>query len=170
VPVFSSGFFRKFGPIATGVLLLVGCAAQRELTPFQPVSSENAIIRWQRGNVSLTCDAVCARSASGGAFIRLYKQSPSPLLELRLEPNGTISAQGPLTDRSWAGVYGNAPAPLATWISFLITYQHARALPDGEKEIHTAAASIAYKKNDSGLKTLSIRNADTAETISGIFR
>jgi len=150
--------------------LVVGCATTREQTAFHPVSSESALVRWQRGGNTLTSDAVFARSADGGVLLRLYKQSPSPLLELRLESDGHLSARGSLAGRGWSGPYGNAPLPLATWVSFLLTWQNAPKLPQGEREMHTAAARIAYNKTSSGLRSLSVASLDTAETISAIFR
>lgn len=157
--------------LAASLLFLAGCAAQRELQPFQPASSQSAVIQWQRSGHSLTCEAVCARSADGAALMRLYKQSPSPLLELRLEKDGLLSAKGSLTGgRSWTGKYGDAPAPLATWISFLSIYQRAQELPDGDKELHTSASRVAYQKSKAGLKTLSVANTDSAESVTGYFQ
>jgi len=156
--------------LASCLLLLVGCATQRELPAFQPISTETAVVRWQRGKVSLTCEAICARSQDGAALIRLYKHSRSPLLELRLEADGILAAKGSLTGAGWTGPYSAAPMPLATWVSFLSIYQHSGDLPVGKKELHTAAARIAYNKTGAGLKSLSIASTDQAETISGFFR
>ena len=156
--------------LVLSLLFLAGCATHRKLPDFQPVSTETAVIRWQRGKVSLTCEAVCARAQNGAAVIRLYKQSPSPLLDLRLEADGTFGAKGRLAGPGWTGPYFSAPMPLATWVSFLSIYQRAKDLPAGEKELHTAAARIAYDKTGTRLKSLSIASTDRAETISGFFR
>lgn len=103
-------------------------------------------------------------------MIRLYKQSPSSILELRLEPDGTLTAKGSLAGPGWTGPNSSAPMPLATWANFLSVYQNADKLPVGEKELHTAGARIAYHKTTTRLKSLSIANTDTAETINGLFR
>lgn len=150
--------------------LLLGCVTTREQTAFQPVSSERALVRWQRGGNTLTSDAVCARAADGSVLVRLYKQSPAPLLELRLDADGRLTARGSLAGRGWSGPYGEAPFPLATWVSFLLTWQNAGSLPRGDREMHTAAARIAYRKTASGLQSLSLASLDTAETLTAIFR
>jgi len=152
------------------LVLLAGCATQRELPVFQPASSETATLRWQRGKASLTCEAVCARSVNGAVLLRLYKQSPTPLLELRLEPDGLLSAKGSLARGGWTGPYFEAPAPLSTWVSFLTIYQHARDLPVGDRELHTASARTAYTKTSSGLKSLSVVSTDSAETVNALFQ
>jgi len=168
--LFGVSEFMNNSPALLLVLFLAGCATPGELPAFQPVSKETAVVRWQRGKVSLTGEAVCARSQDGGTLIRLYKHSRSPLLELRLEPDGLLAARGSLAGAGWTGPYSAAPMPLATWVSFLSIYQHARDLPVGAKELHTAAARIAYEKTGAGLKSLSIASTDQAETISGFFR
>ena len=156
--------------IALITTLLGGCATMPPPTAFQPVSSERALVRWQRGGNTLTSDAVCARAADGSVLVRLYKQSPAPLLELRLDADGRLTARGSLTGRGWSGSYGEAPFPLATWVSFLLTWQNADSLPRGDREMHTAAARIAYRKTASGLQSLSVASLDTPETLSAIFR
>jgi len=171
---FKRGFTYDSGAALAALVFLLflatGCATRKERPAFQPASTETAVVRWQRENVSLTADAVCARSHDGGVLIRLHKQSPSPLLELRLESDGTLTAKGSLAIPGWTGPSSDAPMPLATWVSFLTIYQHAGDLPAGEKELHTAAARIAYDKTGSRLKSLSIASTDRTETLSGFFR
>ena len=149
-------------------LLLMGCAARRDLAAFQPAASAPAIVRWQGRDISLVSDAIFARSASGAVLVRLYKQSPAPLGEFRLEPDGYLSAsQG---GRKWAGDSASVPSPLRTWVMFLTTYQGADKLPPGAREIHTAVNRVAYAKEGGKLKSLSVINTDNAETISALFR
>lgn len=155
-------------PVLALALLLVGCATRRELATFQPKSSENALVRWQGHGFAITADAVFARSADGAVLVRLYKQAPAPLGEFRLEPDGILSAsQG---GRRWVGKGENAPAALRTWQMFLTTYQNAEKLPAGSKEIHSAINRVAYSKEGSRLKSLTLLNTEPPESVSAIFR
>ena len=112
-------------------LLFAGCSATRELTAFEAASSEKALIRWQRKRVSLVCDAVCARSQNGAVLVRLYKQSPAPLAEFRLEPGNYFAAKGRLAGRGWAGPPPRAPTAFSSWIAFLTAYQESAGLETG---------------------------------------
>ncbi|CAN5638394.1 hypothetical protein BH09VER1_BH09VER1_15770 [soil metagenome] len=160
----------KLAPIVVVALALLGCATSRDLPAFQPASSQGALVRWQRGKVSMTSDAVFARSANGSVLLRLYKQSPAPLLELRLEPDSHLVAKGTLAGPGWAGPASSAPAPLLVWTILLTACQNANHLPDGENEIHTAAAHIACVKQDSHLKSLSISRTDAPESVTILFK
>ncbi len=150
--------------------MLAGCATPRNLPAFRPASSENAIVRWQGRGVSLTADAVFARSADGAVLVRLYKQSPAPLAEFRYESDGYFSAWDSQRDRRWSGASGDAPAALTAWTRFLIVYQNAIKLPEGAQEIHSAVDRIAYQKSGQRLKSLSVVDIDTRESVSAIFR
>ena len=160
----------RFLPLIGLACLLAGCATSRNLPAFQPASSENAIVRWQGRGVSLTSDAVLARSANGTVLARLYKQSPAPLAEFRLEPDGYFTASDSQSGRKWAGPSGNAPAALSVWVTFLNVYQNAAKLPDGSQEVHSAANRIASQRDGRRLKSLSVVDTDTAEAVSAIFR
>ena len=151
------------------LLALAGCASQRDAPVFQAVSSETATVRWQRRNLSLAGDATCTRATDGAVLIRLEKQR-SPLLDLQLEAGGTLTAKGRLAGSGWSGPYAAAPLPLATWANFISIYRAADKLPVGARELHTAGARIAYDKTGVRLKSLSIANTDTAETLSALFR
>ena len=161
---------KKLVVLAALALALMGCATQPELPAFQPAKSQSALIRWQRRDVSLTSEGVFAQASNGGVLMRLYKQSPAPLLELRLEPNGLLSAKGSLAGPGWSGQVGNAPPPLAIWAALLNIYQTAATLPDGTKEIQTAEARLSYVKNQSGFASLSIVSTDRPETVTVLFR
>jgi len=89
---------------------------------------------------------------------------------LHLENDGTLTAKGSLAGSGWSGPSASAPIPLATWANLISIYQGADKLPAGAKELHTAGARIAYDKPGNRLKTLSIANTDTAETLSAFFR
>lgn len=160
----------KLALLVGAALALFGCATSRELPAFQPASSQSALVRWQRARVSMTCDAALARSASGAVLLRLYKQSPAPLLELRLEPDSYLVAKGSLAGPGWSGMASSAPAPLAIWVTLLNAYQNESKLPDGENEIHTAAAHIACVKPEGHLKSLSISSTDSPESVTILFK
>ncbi len=151
-------------------LLFAGCSATRELTAFDAASSEKALIRWQRKGVSLVCDAVCARSKNGTVLVRLYKQSPAPLAEFRLEPENYFAAKGRLTGRGWAGPAPVAPTTFSSWIAFLAAYQESAGLETGARQVQTAATRIAYTKSGGKLKALSVSNTATGEVISAVFK
>jgi hypothetical protein len=150
-------------------LLFTGCSATRELTAFEAASSEKAIIRWQRKGVSLVCDAVCARSQNGAVLVRLYKQSPAPLVEFRLESESYFAAKGRLAGRGWAGPAPGAPTTFSSWIAFLTGYQESASLETGARQLQTAATRVAYTKSGGKLKALSVSNTDTGEVISAVF-
>jgi hypothetical protein len=151
-------------------LLFAGCSATRELTAFEAASSEKALIRWQRKRVSLVCDAVCARSQNGAVLVRLYKQSPTPLAEFRLEPGNYFAAKGRLAGRGWAGPPPRAPTAFSSWIAFLAAYQESAGLETGARQIQTAATRIAYTKTGGKLKALSVLDTGTGEVISAVFK
>ncbi len=118
----------------------------------------------------MTSDAVFARSASGAVLLRLYKQSPAPLLELRLEPDGYLVAKGSLAGPGWSGPSSSAPPPLLIWTTLLTACQNVQKLPDGENEVHTAAAHIAYVKQAGHLQSLSISRTDAPESVTILFK
>jgi hypothetical protein len=150
-------------------LLFAGCSATRELPAFETASSEKALIRWQRKGVSLVCDAVCARSQNGAVLVRLYKQSPAPLAEFRLEAENYFAARGRLAGRGWAGPAPGAPTTFSSWIAFLTGYQESAGLETGARQVQTAAARVAYTKSGGKLKALSVSNTETGEVISAVF-
>ena len=150
-------------------LLFAGCSATHELTPFEAASSEQALIRWKRKGVSLVCEAVCARSANA-VLVRLYKQSPTPLVEFRLEPENYFTAKGRLAGRGWAGPGPGAPAIFSSWIAFLTAYQESASLETGARQVRTAPIRVAYTKAGGKLKALSVSNTDTGDAISAVFK
>ena len=111
-----------------------------------------------------------ARSTGGAVLLRLYKQSPSPLLELRLEPDSYVSAKGSLAGPGWSGPASRAPAPLSIWTTLLTAYQNESKLPEGENEIHTAAAHIACVKTGGHLRSLSVSSTDSPESVTILFK
>ncbi len=149
-------------------LLLAGCPAARELTPFEAASSEQAIIRWKRKGVSLVCDAVCARSPNGAVLVRLYKQSPAPLVEFRLQAENYFFAKGRLAGRGWTGPAPDAPAIFSSWIAFLTAYRESAGSERGIRQ--TAPLQVAYTKSGGKLKALSVSNTGTGEAISAVFK
>jgi hypothetical protein len=164
----SKSFMRCILPICVA-LLFGGCSATHELAAFEAASSEKALIRWYRKGVSLVCDTVCARSQNGAVLVRLYKQSPTPLVEFRLEPENYFVAKGRLAGRGWAGPAPGAPATFSSWIAFLSGYQESAGLETGARQIQTAATRVAYTKSGGKLKALSVSNTETGEVISAVF-
>jgi hypothetical protein len=150
-------------------LLLAGCQATEELVDFQAVTSEKALIRWYRKGTSLVYEAVCARSSNGAVLVRLYKQSPSPLGEFRLEPKDHFLARGRLAGRGWQGPSSEAPAKFSSWIAFLGAYRESAGFGGGARQFYTAAARVSYTKSGGKLKALSVSNTKPREVISAVF-
>jgi hypothetical protein len=148
-------------------LLMAGCVATRELTAFQPDSSEKALIRWQRKGRSLVYDAVCARARDGSVSVRLYKQSPMPLAEFRLGSANFFEASGHLTGRGWSGPAGDAPPAFSTWLWFLTAYQ--RFAQSGSPSVQSEIMRVTSTKSGDKLKVLSVSNSKAGEVISAIF-
>jgi len=153
--------------LAGFALLIVGCVATRELTAFQPISSEKALIRWQRKGRSLVYDAVCARARDGSVAVRLYKQSPQPLAEFRLGATNFFEASGRLVGRGWAGTTADAPPAFSTWLWFLTAYQ--RSAQPGSPSLQNETVRVTSTKSGDKLKVLSISNTSTGEVVSAIF-
>jgi hypothetical protein len=151
-------------------LLLAGCPAARELTAFDVASSEQAIIRWKRKGVSLVCDAVCARSPNGAVLVRLYKQSPAPLVEFRLQAENYFVAKGRLAGRGWMGPAPDTPAIFSSWIAFLTAYRESAGSEAGIQQAQTTALQVSYTKSGGKLKVLSVSNTGTGEAISAVFK
>jgi hypothetical protein len=150
-------------------LLFAGCSATRDPDDFNAVSSEKALIRWQRKGVSLVCDAVCARSQSGAVLVRLYKQSPSPLAEFRLDPENYFVAKGRMAGRVWTGPASRAPAIVSSWIAFLGAYKESTSLETGSRKVQDGTTRVAYRTFGGKLKALSVSNTATGEVISAVF-
>jgi hypothetical protein len=110
-------------------LLLAGCLASRELTQFEPASSEKALIRWQRKGKSLVYDAVCARAKDNSILVRLYKQSPALLVEFRLGSDNSFEASGRRVGRGWTGVATDALPAFSTWVWFSLPTALPASLP-----------------------------------------
>jgi hypothetical protein len=151
-------------------LLFAGCQTPQELTAFEAASSEQAIIRWKRKGVSLVCDAVCARSPNGAVLVRLYKQSPTPLVEFRLQPENYFAAKGRLAGRGWTGPAPDAPAIFSSWVAFLTAYRESAGLAAGARQVQTAPMNVAYTKSGRKLRALSVSNTGTGEAISAVFK
>ena len=150
-------------------LLFAGCSATRELTAFEAASSEKALIRWQRKRVSLVCDAVCARSQNGAVLVRLYKQSPAPLVEFRLQAEDYFAAKGRLAGRGWMGPAADAPAIFSSWIAFLTAFRESAGSEGGVRQT-APPLKVAYTKSGGKLKALSVANTGTGEAISAVFK
>jgi hypothetical protein len=148
-------------------LLIAGCVGTRELTAFQPDSSEKALIRWQRKGRSLVYDAVCARARDGSVSVRLYKQTPMPLAEFRLGSANFFEASGRLAGRGWAGPSADAPPGFSTWIWFLTAYQ--RSVRPGSPSLQSETIRVTSTKSGDRLKVLSVSNTSTGEVVSAIF-
>ena len=147
-------------------------AAQRrsELTAFDAASSEQAIIRWKRKSVSLVCDAVCARSPSGAVLVRLYKQSPAPLVEFRLQARKLLRREG---TAGWARMDGSCPRrtnDLLVLDRFSHRLSGVSRLEAGIQQAQTAALQVSYTKSGDKLKVLSVSNTGTGEAISAVFK
>jgi hypothetical protein len=113
---------------------------------------------------------VCARSANGAVLVRLYKQSPAPLAEFRLDSKNHFVARGRLAGRGWAGAAPSAPAPFLSWIAFLTAYRESASFGAGSRQLQTAASRVTYTKSDGKLKTLNVSNTETGEVISAVFK
>lgn len=150
------------GAIAGLLFLLAGCAASREAVPFVTESSQTASVRWQQGGRVFVRGAVCERSQSGAVRVT-FGEKPA-VRQFALESSGWFVTKG------WAGQAGEAPLDLSVWASFLTIYQNADRLPDGERELHTPAARVAVNKTGEGLRSVSIRSQDSAESLSVVFR
>mgnify|MGYP000861754584 CR=1 FL=1 len=161
---------KRLAAAALLALTAAGCATRSDLEAFRPASSERAVVRWQRSDAVINCDAVCARSSEGVAAVRLYKESPTALVEFRLQPDGHFSASGNLAGRGWSGPAENAPAPLSVWAAWLGAYAHAADLPVGMKEIHSPANRMAFVKSEDKLESLSVASTDSAEAVNVVFR
>ncbi len=161
---------RGLAAAALFALTAAGCATRGDLEAFRPASSERAIVRWQRSDAVINCEAVCARSSDGAAMIRLYKETPAPLVEFRLQPNGQFSASGNLAGKGWSGQAENAPQPLGVWAAWLGIYTHSADLPVGMKEIHSPANRMAFVKSEDKLESLSVASTDSTEAVNVVFR
>jgi hypothetical protein len=150
-------------------LFFASCSATTELAKFEAASSEKALVRWYRKGVSLLCDAVCARSANGAVLVRLYKQSPVPLVEFRLDSEKNFIARGRLAGRGWAGTVPSAPPRFSTWIAFLTAYRESVGPGAGSRQLQIAATRVNYVKSGGKLKTLNVSNTETSEVISAVF-
>lgn len=143
------------------VLLVAGCAASREAAPFVTASSQMAAVRWQQGGRVFVREAVCERSQAGAVRVTLGERPA--------ERQFSLESDGWFVTRGWAGQVGEAPLDLSVWSNFLTIYQNADRLPVGERELHTPAARVAVNKAGAGLRSLSIRSQDTAESLSVVF-
>ena len=161
---------RQLAAAALLALTVAGCATRDDPGSFEPATSERAIVRWQSSDAVINCDAVCAKSSDGVVVIRLYKQSPTALVEFRLQPNGQFSASGNLAGSGWSGPSENAPAPLAVWAAWLGIYTHSADLPVGIKEIHSPANRMAFVKTEERLQSLSVASTDSPEAVNVVFR
>jgi hypothetical protein len=150
-------------------VLFAGCSATTDLASFEAASSEKALVRWYRKGISLLCDAVFARSANGTVLVRLYKQSPAPLAEFRLEPDDDFAARGRLAGRGWAGPATGAPGTFSSWIALLKAYRASAGLGAGSRQLQTDAMRVAYTKSGGKLRTLNVSNAETGEVISAVL-
>ena len=148
--------------------LIAGCAAQPQ-APFHAVESERALLRWKQKRATFVFEAIFARSGEGGVLVSLYKHSPAPLLEFRLDADDRFTARGTLAGRGWSGPRGEIPPQLSPWPALLDLYRRSDKLPRGEQEIHTAASRVAYSK-DTRLRTISIMSADTGDIISATLK
>ncbi|MGA7213799.1 MAG: hypothetical protein WBX20_06290 [Terrimicrobiaceae bacterium] len=151
------------------VLLLANCSTTRDEADFNAVSSEKALIRWQPKRVSLVYDAVCARSKDGAILVRLYKQSPTPLAEFRLESGNDFVAKGRMAGRGWTGPVSRAPPNFSAWIAFLAAYKESAGLETGARKGQDSAIRVAYTKSGGKLKALTVSNTATGEVISAVF-
>jgi hypothetical protein len=148
-------------------LFMAGCVATQEFTAFDAASSEKALIRWQRKGRSLVYDAVCARARDGSVLIRLYKQSPIPVGEFRLESDNSFEAAGRLAGRGWVGSVRDAPPVYACWIWFLTAYQ--KPAQSGALSLPNSTIRVSSTRSGDKLKVLSVSNRETGEVISAIF-
>ena len=148
---------------------LAGCATPPQLTEFRASSTQTGQVRWQRGSMTLITDSIWARDAQNTVVLKLYKQAPEPLLDLRLEPDEYLTARGSLAGRGWQGPAGDLPRPLSPWYALLVAYRQAASLPEGDREIHSAAWKTAVSKTDGQLRSISLGNRDNGETITVLF-
>ncbi len=148
---------------------IVGCSTSAPPAEFAALSTEYGVMRWQRGQHAVTGRASFSRSADGGVRIRLDKSGETHPLQLILTPGGLLTASGSLADRQWSGAVSKAPPALATWVTFVTTYQHAADLSPGIREIHSPAHRFVYEKSASGLRSLSVAGADLQESIAVAF-
>jgi hypothetical protein len=150
-------------------LLIAGCSTGRELGAFDAASSEKALVRWQRKGKSLVYDGVCARAQDGSVVVRLYKQSPVPMVEFRLDKANTFSASGRLAGRGWTGPATDAPAVFSAWIWFLTAYQRSAGAQPGAPLLQSATMRVSFTKSGDKLKVLSVSNTESGEVVSAIF-
>lgn len=159
-------------PLLTGLacFLLSGCAQFEEVADFVPSASRQAIVRWQIDLAVTTFDAVMARSASGTAALDLYKGSPTPVLSVRLAPDGRATVKGSAAKRSWSGERSNAPPEIDLLLAILALYASEDSLPPGTKELHAHNMRVAFTKVGRELVALSARSTDLPSAISLEFR
>jgi len=149
-------------------LMICGCATHRE-APFIPTSSTLALVQWRLEGSPLVFDAVVATSEDA-LKITLFKQAASPLLEMQFGPGDQGFANGRLVGRGWRGSLGNPPLTLAPWVAASNVLRNQKALPDGEREIHTGTYRAAVLKSGGKLRALSIVSEDTGDVLTLRFR
>lgn len=148
--------------------LLAGCVSAP--APFSAVSSQQALVRWSKPNNTLVCEAVFSRSADSAVRAQLYKGSPKVLVTFSLDANKRMQASGPMAGLGWRGDAASAPLPLSTWSRFLQDYQAAPKWPDGDNEIHSGDSRTAVGITNRQVRTLSVSNNLSNETITAKFR
>lgn len=151
------------------LILMAGCAAPRQLTEFRAASTQTGQVRWQRGSMTLITNSIWARDAQNTVVLKLYKQAPEPLLDLRLEPDEYLTARGSLAGSGWQGPAGDLPRALSPWYALLVAYRQSASLPEGDREIHSAAWKTAVSKTGGQLRSISLGNRDNGETITVLF-
>jgi len=148
--------------------LLAGCVSSP--APFSATSSQQALVRWSKPNNTLVCEAVVSRAADSAVRVQLYKGSPKALVTFSLDANNKMQASGPMAGLGWRGVASSAPLPLSTWSRFLQDYQAAPKWPNGDNEIHSGDSRTAVSIVDRQVRTLSVSNNLSGETITAKFR
>lgn len=159
---------RRALPICLA-LLIAGCSAGHELATFEAASSEKALVRWQRKGKSLVYDGVFARAQDGSVVVRLYKQSPAPLVEFRLGRDNIFSAGGRLAGRGWTGPATDAPSVFSAWIWFLTAYQRSADTQPDASSLQSATMRVSSTMSGDKLKVLSVSNTETGEVVSAIM-
>ena len=150
------------------VLLFAGCATAPG--PFTAQSSQQALVRWNKPDQSLVCEAVFSRSADSSVRAQLYKGSPKVLLTLSLTAGKNFTASGPLAGFGWRGDASAAPLGLSTWSRLMQDYQSSPSWPDGENEIHSGDARTAVIIAQRQIRSLSVSNNLNGENITAKFR
>lgn len=150
-------------------LLLAGCAARVERTPFQPIDRSLGRALLENRKEAVVFDFIVESDKDHRVRLAFSKENSGTLLVFE-RTHGTWVVTRADGRRVWSGPSSDAPPALAIWMAIAEAWEAGKHLGNGETEAHTPLWRCYFRKKAGHLAEVIVVPAEGGERARVQFR